>query len=264
MDAGLIGDTLRRQVSLTNRMYRIAVFSDVHANLPALEAVLETIESLAPDLIVCLGDLVDFAPWPNEVIETIKARNICTLMGNHDERIAYNLDLTPLAKHGPDEQAARAEAIEWSRVAVTAPNKAFLAGLPKGLQLAFGPIEKGLRIQFVHASTRSINEYIYEDHPEEDVESMFASTGTNVIVMGHTHLPYVRSFGNGEKLLVNVGSVGRSKETSRKPSFAVLSVNSDGVKAEIIRLSYPSQRAIEAIRQSAIPDFYANFLAATP
>ncbi|WP_263356173.1 metallophosphoesterase family protein [Acidicapsa ligni] len=80
--------------------YRIAVFSDVHGNLPALEAVLKAIDSSHPDVILCLGDLVDFAPWPNEVIEVIRSRNIGTLMGNHDERIAHGIEVMPLAKMG--------------------------------------------------------------------------------------------------------------------------------------------------------------------
>jgi len=152
--------------------YRIAVFSDVHANLPALEAVLQAIDSLKPDMVLCLGDLVDFAPWPNGVIEVVRSRGICTLMGNHDERIAFDLEVTSLERHGPEERAARICAIEWSRNAVTAASKAYLASLPRHLQLSFGE-RQSLRLQFVHASIRCLDEYIYQDHPEEDVEAMF-------------------------------------------------------------------------------------------
>jgi putative phosphoesterase len=236
--------------------YRIAVFSDVHANLPALEAVLRAIDSLSPDTILCLGDLVDFAPWPNEVIEAIRSRKIWTLMGNHDERIAYDIGVTPLKKHSPEETNARIRAIDWSRGAITEANKAYLAALPQSLRLSFGSIS----LQFVHASTRSLDEYIYEDHPEEDAQAMLASTGADVIVMGHTHVPYIRSLAEG-KLLVNTGSVGRSKEPSRMPSFAILAVHNDRVEAAIHRVSYPSERTVAAIRKSSIPDFYADFLA---
>jgi diadenosine tetraphosphatase ApaH/serine/threonine PP2A family protein phosphatase len=211
------------------------------------------------DTILCLGDLVDFAPWPNEVIDLIRARGICTLMGNHDERIAANIEVTPIERHGPEERAARVSAIEWSRNAVTAANKAYLAGLPRDLLLSFGD-RRLPRLQFAHASTRSLDEYIYQDHPEDDVQTMFQSTGTNVIVMGHTHLPYVRTFAHSNRLLINVGSVGRSKEPSRMPSFAVLSVNSDSVEAEIHRVSYDVRRTTSKIRTSPIPDFYADFL----
>ncbi|STQ42505.1 Calcineurin-like phosphoesterase superfamily domain [Ewingella americana] len=69
---------------------QIAVFSDVHANLPALKAVLEDIDARQITEIYCLGDLVDFAPWPNEVIELVRQRQIPTVMGNHDDRVAFD------------------------------------------------------------------------------------------------------------------------------------------------------------------------------
>ena len=240
--------------------YRIAVFSDVHGNLPALESLLKAIDASHPDTILCLGDLVDFAPWPNEVIEIIRSRNICTVMGNHDERIANGLEVFPLEKHEPEERLARVRAIEWSRSAVTAANKSFLASLPRSMKLSFGPLERSLGIQFVHASPRSLDEYIYERHSEEDVRSMLLSTSSDVLVMGHTHTPYTRTLAGGAGLLVNVGSVGRSKEPSREPSFAMLTLSDAGVETEIHRVAYDRDRTIAAIRESSIPDFYADFL----
>ncbi len=76
-------------------MNRIAIISDVHGNLPALNAVLKDLDERQPDTIFCLGDLVDFAPWPNEVIEAIRHRRIPTLMGNHNERIAFQHKIVP-------------------------------------------------------------------------------------------------------------------------------------------------------------------------
>ena len=114
-------------------------------------------------------------------------------MGNHDERIAFDIEVTSLERRGPEERDARICAIEWSRNGVTAASKVYLASLPRHLQLSFGE-RQSLRLQFVHASIRSLDEYIYQDHPEEDVEAMFQLSGANVVVMGHTHLPYVRTF----------------------------------------------------------------------
>ncbi|MGY0036784.1 metallophosphoesterase family protein [Pedobacter sp. NJ-S-72] len=89
-------------------MSLIAIFSDVHGNLPALQAVLNDIEKRKADQVYCLGDLVDFAPWTNEVIETIKGLQIPCLMGNHDERIAFDHEVIPLAKHNQEETKAKA------------------------------------------------------------------------------------------------------------------------------------------------------------
>src|ERR1700761_9808690 len=96
-------------------MHTLAIISDLHANLPALQAVLKDIERKQPDAVFCLGDLVDFAPWPNQVIETIRQRKIPTIMGNHDERIAFDHAIVPLEKHTEEERAARVQAIEFTR-----------------------------------------------------------------------------------------------------------------------------------------------------
>jgi predicted phosphodiesterase len=91
-------------------MHRIAIISDLHANLPALDVVLDDLDGRQPDAVFCLGDPVDFAPWPNEVIETIRHRRIPTIMGNHDERIALDHAIIPLKKthgRGTHRQGAR-------------------------------------------------------------------------------------------------------------------------------------------------------------
>jgi predicted MPP superfamily phosphohydrolase len=150
-------------------MHTIAIMSDLHANLPALHAVLEDIDKKQPDAVFCLGDLVDFAPWPNQVIETIRQWRIPTIMGNHDERIAFDCAILPLEKHTEEERAARVDAIEFTRRAITADNREYLSGLPRTVRICFGTGSRGRKILLVHASPRSIDEYIYEDHPETDL-----------------------------------------------------------------------------------------------
>jgi len=104
-------------------MIQIAVFGDVHGNLPALEAVLNDIEERGIRQKYCLGDLVDFAPWGNEVIEKIRSLNIPCLMGNHDERIGFDVPVIPLSKHSEEETAARFLAISHSKKYITKENK---------------------------------------------------------------------------------------------------------------------------------------------
>jgi predicted phosphodiesterase len=157
-------------------MHRIAVVSDLHANLPALNAVLEDLNKRQPDAVFCLGDLVDFAPWPNEAIETIRQRRIPTLMGNHDERIAFNHAIIPLEKHTEQERAARVGAIEYTRRTISADNREFLSGLPREMRISYGTGSNAKKILLVHASARSIDEYVYEDHPEIDLIKMLRKT----------------------------------------------------------------------------------------
>ena len=240
-------------------MHRIAIISDLHANLPALNAVLEDLDKKQPDAVFCLGDLVDFAPWPNEVIETIRQRRIPTLMGNHDERIAFDHAIIPLEKHTEQERAARVGAIEYTRRTISADNREFLSGLPREIRISYGTGSSAKRILLVHASARSIDEYVYEDHPEIDLIRMLRKNNADVIVMGHTHLPYIRTF-TGRKFAVNTGSVGRSKENGISAAYLMLTIAGSHIRPEIVRVAYPVEETIKAILESAIPDFYAKFL----
>lgn len=245
-------------------MIKIAIFSDVHGNLPALETVLKDIEMRAADQVYCLGDLVDFAPWSNEVINLIRKCKIPCLMGNHDERIAFDLDIVPLAKHDEEETAARTLAIDHTKKILTKENKNYLGSLPRQIKLNFGKTDS-LNLLLVHGSTRSNEEYIYEDHDTAALEQMLQAGQSHVLVMGHTHLPYIRKIPAVENtlsdvMLVNCGSVGRSKEPGHLASYCLLTIEKERIDAEIIRLKYPKGETIKAIRKSKIPDFYADFL----
>jgi predicted MPP superfamily phosphohydrolase len=117
--------------------------------------VLEDLNKRHPDAVFCLGDLVDFAPWPNEVIETIRQRRIPTLMGNHDERIiAFNHAIIPLEKHTEEERAARVGAIEYTRRTISADNREFLSGLPREMRISYGTGSNAKKILLVHGITR--------------------------------------------------------------------------------------------------------------
>src|SRR5688572_8215245 len=116
-------------------MKSIAIISDIHGNLPALKVVLKDIKKRNIDTIYCLGDLVDFAPWHNEVIDIIRDLKIPCIMGNHDERIAFDHDIIPIAKHNHEETTARTGAILHTKQTITEQSLAFLKDLPERLLL---------------------------------------------------------------------------------------------------------------------------------
>lgn len=238
-------------------MPQIAVFSDVHANLPALTAVLSDITRRGIDQCYCLGDLVDFAPWGNEVIDLLRRTHIPCLLGNHDERVAFDYSVQPLPTHDALETSNRLQAIADSKQRITADNKRWLAQLPYQLEITFNIGGHLKRIWLVHASPTRNDQYIYESHPEADLRHQLGARPVDVLLMGHTHLSYIK---RGQPLLVNCGSVGRSKEADRLASYCVLTLSEEVIEAEIIKLSYPVAAVAEAIYQSAIPDFYADFL----
>ena len=107
-------------------MMKIAILSDIHGNLPALQVVLADIYSRDIQQIYCLGDLTDFAPWDNEVIALIRNLNIPCVLGNHDERIGFDQEVIPLKKHNDAENAARIAAIEVSKAETSPAHKQYL------------------------------------------------------------------------------------------------------------------------------------------
>ncbi|WP_326982544.1 metallophosphoesterase [Chryseobacterium sp. MYb264] len=239
-------------------MIQIAVFSDVHGNLPALEVVLNDIEKRGIQQKYCLGDLVDFAPWGNEAIEKIKSLNIACIMGNHDERIAFDIPVIPLSKHSPEETEARFLAIDHSKKYITKENKVFLSQLPFHLKLNYKVGKKHWNIQLVHSSLESNDTYLYENESDEVFQNMLNESQSDVIVMGHTHMSFTKYF--DEKWAINGGSVGRSREENRLASYVVLTLDEEKITPEVIQLNYPLEEVALEIEKSEIPNYYAAFL----
>lgn len=240
-------------------MIQIAIFSDVHGNLPALETVLKDIEYRGIHQKFCLGDLVDFAPWGNEVIEKIKSLNIPCLMGNHDERIAFDLSVFPLSKHSEEETKARFIAIDHSKKYIKTENKIFLRELPFHLKLNYKVGNKHWNIQLVHSSLETNDTYLYETESDEVFMKQLEESKSDLIVMGHTHLSFKKQFEN-KKWAVNCGSVGRSKEENGLASYLILTLTEERIIPEIIQLSYQIEEVVQKIQDSDIPDYYASFL----
>src|SRR4029079_8764590 len=134
-------------------MMSIAIISDIHGNLPALEAVLKDIARRRPTAVYCLGDLVGYGAFPNEVVSRIRAENIPTIMGNYDDGVGYDRDDCGCAYRDPDEKARGQESLMWTRTQTTTDNKTFLRSLNPDIRLTEGD----KRILLVHGSPRRMN-----------------------------------------------------------------------------------------------------------
>jgi len=213
---------------------RIALFSDIHANLPAFDAFLADLDTRRVDAVYCLGDMIGYNIWPNEIIAEIRKRGIATLAGNHDQKVkgyAYEL--------------------------VTEENRAYLNTLPAHIKLEYQLNNDHLNIVLAHGSTRSINEYVLEDADEGYVLDMMAEAEANVLCVGHSHLPYHRII--GDKHVINIGSVGKPKDGNRNGCYALLTIE-DSIQVEFIRFAYDIEKAATAILQSPLPDELADRL----
>ena len=233
----------------------IAIFGDIHGNLPALDAVWNEMERRGIDRRFCLGDLVGYGVQPNEVVAFIRQHDVPTLMGNYDEGVGYNSDDCGCAYRTPEAQALGERSIAWSNAHVTAENKAYLRNLPMTMSLILGK----LRLALVHGSPRRINEYLYEDRPESSVVRLFDLIGADVIVCGHTHIPYDRPL-PGSRRLINAGSVGKPKDHDPRAGFILLSAEGKELQIEFARVDYDIEQAAQAIEATEMPDEFAAML----
>ncbi len=232
---------------------RIAIFSDIHGNRHALEAVLEGIDLQAPDRVYCLGDLVGYGAYPNEVIERIRDRGIPTIMGNYDDGVGFDRDECGCAYTDPEMKKLGDESLMWTRRVVTPENKAYLRSLLPSIRFTVGE----RRSLLVHGSPRKINEYVYEDRPLANLERIAKSAEADVLVFGHTHLPYMKEVAG--VLLVNDGSVGKPKDGDVRAGYVILDVG-DGVRVEFHRVPYDVAAAAMAVRESGLPAHFAFLL----
>ena len=239
-----------------NILNQITIFGDIHANLPALEAVLADMESRQlTDNLYCLGDLVGYGVWPNEVIEAIRQREIPTIMGNYDQGVGQDSDDCGCAYRTPEAQALGERSIAWSNAHTSDENKAYLRQLVDKIPLQLGD----LKLLLVHGSPRRINEYLYEDRPESGLERIMDQAGVDVLVCGHTHLPYHRVLKSGRHL-INAGSVGKPKDNNPNACYLHLTAEGRELTVNFIRVPYDVEQAAQAIEATDMPHEFAEML----
>ncbi len=198
---------------------KIAIISDIHGNMQALEAVLKSIEQEKCDEIFCLGDLAMAGPEPSKTIESVRnLPNLTIIQGNTDEMIANcdNQILHLLEENNP----VMAKALEADVAEVSEEQKNYLRNLEKQKELTID----GVKILLVHGSPRKNNENIFNNLKIEEVEEMLTPTDADLVFCGHTHVPCGYQT-NTKQTVVNVGSVGRPFSEEPKSCYAVLEIN---------------------------------------
>jgi putative phosphoesterase len=233
---------------------KIAVLSDIHANLHALEAVWEDLQAQQPDQVFCLGDLVGYGAFPNEVIEFIRERSIPTVLGNYDDGVGFDLNDCGCAYTDPEMKRLGDQSLRWTQAQTTAENKAFLRALPVQIRLE----EQRPRLLLVHGSPRKVNEYLYEDRPQATFERLAKLAGCDILFFGHTHLPYQKRVAG--TLFVNAGSVGKPKDGDLRAGYVLVRVSYQRVEVEFRRIDYDVLAAASAIRNSDLPAHFADLL----
>ncbi len=232
---------------------RIAVLSDIHGNLPALQAVFADIEGKQVDRIFCLGDLVGYGPWPNEVIDLLRQRDITCIQGNYDESVGE--ELMACGCDFTDAEAARLGdiSLNWTIDATTEENKAWLRELPQSLTFDLGTY-RGL---LVHGGPRQNNEYLTFGYPAEQLEHYLREAEADILLCGHTHLAFHRQIGS--KHVVNAGSAGKPKHGNPNVVYQLLELG-EQVAVTTVEVAYDYSKAAHAIVAAGLPEEFARIV----
>lgn len=237
---------------------RIAVFSDVHANLPAMEAVRDHIATGGYDQVYCLGDLGGYASQPNEVQEVIMEMGCPTILGNYDEGVGFAKDDCGCHYTKPFDIEMSNTSFIWTRDNTSDENKAWLRNLPREIRFEV----EGLRVLLCHGSPRSTTEYLFVDRSDGFLRQ-FTPGGehdaqADVIVFGHTHVPFHREVDGVQ--FINTGSVGRPKDGDPRAGYSVLTIQNKGVEFEQVRVEYDVELAATRLVAAGLPEYFANYL----
>jgi predicted phosphodiesterase len=244
---------------------RYALISDLHANLPALEAVLERIRS-TPEVaaIYHLGDLVGYAPWPDETVALIRRAGIPGVAGNYDSTVGFDYKHCGCRYEDPRQEELSHLSYEWTRAHVSGETRRFLAGLPFRIDLRpNGGHTSKPRVVLVHGTPTLNTLYWDEDRPDAFCLKMAEAAGAaagDVIAFGHTHRPWHREVEGIH--FVNTGSVGRPKDGDWRAGYVLLEAGGPAPRVEFVRVEYDLDRAVKGIRRSELPDEFASYLRA--
>jgi putative phosphoesterase len=235
----------------------IAIITDIHGNLAALQAALDRIDELGISRVFCGGDLVGYGPYPNEVCALIAEREIPTIYGNYDYAIARDLEDCGCAYVDQHDRELGQRSVAWTLEHTDQAAKDFMRELPFDLRFELGEHH----VHLVHGSPRKVNEYLFEDKPARLYERLAAAEDADMLVFGHTHKPWIREF--DRVLFVNCGSVGKPKDGDTRGAFAVLDFDDAGqVRARIERVAYDVEPVAREVVAAGLPAEYADKLLA--
>jgi predicted phosphodiesterase len=230
-------------------------------------------DSRKPDAIYCLGDLVGYNIWPNEVINIIRSRGIPTIAGNYDYGVGRNSDDCGCAYKTDEDKAMGKISIALSNQLVDDDERAYLRTLPAHIRLEFQLNDDKLNLLLVHGSPRKNNEYLFEDREEKSLLRIMQQSDAHIMCFGHTHKPYHRLLADTEnektiyRHAINTGSVGKPKDNDNRGCYVLITLDeksntldAQSIKVEFVRFQYDKEMAAQAIETSPLPNAYADML----
>ena len=238
-------------------MTRFALYSDIHGNSAALDAVVADIEASGIESRYCLGDLVGYGPDPSGVISRVRATGDPVVRGNYDDGVGNRRGQCGCYYGTPEAKEDGAASYAFTDVALDDDEHAYLAGLLDEIRFDTG----GLHVLLVHGSPRRINEYLLLDRPEAHLAKLAREADADVVCFGHIHIPYHRVVpleDGGVAHFISDGSVGKPKDGDPRACWALVEVESGEVAVEFRRVAYDVDAVVAATREAGLPDRLAE------
>jgi putative phosphoesterase len=230
---------------------KVALIGDVHANLPALEAVLPHAARRRPEAIWNVGDFVGYGAFPDEVVKRLREPSIVSIVGN------YDLKALAARKKQKELKGKRAEkwlAFRWAYEKLSKKSRGFLRSLPEEIRLE----AEGWRILLTHGSPESNKEHLWPNTPVERLRELAAMAEADAVLCGHSHQAFARKVAG--VWFINPGSVGRPDDGDPRASYAILTITRRGIRTTHYRVAYDVGRAVAAIRERGLSESFAQML----
>lgn len=226
---------------------RLLIIADIHANIPALKAVLK--DAGGTDLIVHAGDVVDYNPWPNEALDILRRLDVKTVMGNHDRDSASG---SPIGYNPYAEVSCM-----WTHGRLAEEARDYLLRLSKKIVLRLG----GFSLFICHGSPRDlVDEYVFPppSTPTTYLDAFLRETGADILILGHTHIPFI--YEDEGRYVINPGGCGQPRDGDPRASYVTIDIEGPDLRVEHRRVPYDIDAVARRIREVGLPELLARRL----
>ena len=227
---------------------KIGIISDIHANFPALKAVITHLKAVPVDEILDLGDFLGFGAFPEEVAALLMREKIPGIIGNYDIKILKFPEMGPKWEKTKPRDKYDMWRFTWEEL--SQESITYALSLPEHRRMN----RLGWEILSVHGSPESVEEHLGPLTPQPRMEELAELSGSDIVLCGHSHIPFIREAGG--TTFINPGSVGLQEDGDARASCAVLTLTGRSMNVSHYRVDYDYKRSARQIRLKGLPDVY--------